>query len=127
MKTMLMSFVGPRQETTGTAFSNYLTFEVENFEERFFQTLRNEAAKLLSVTFEERFFQTLRNEAARLLSVTFEERFFQTLRNEAAKLVSLSFTEYGKGKGLQPQQPKLSRSFSTTSKYVPQPLSRNTS
>ena len=48
MKTMLSSFLGPRQETTRTAFCNYLASEVEALEERDFQIFRNEAVKLLS-------------------------------------------------------------------------------
>ena len=45
MKTMLSSFLGPRQETTRTAF--YLASEVEALEDRDFQTFRNEAVKFL--------------------------------------------------------------------------------
>ena len=48
MKTMLPPFLRPRQETTRTAFCNYLASEVEILEERDFQTFRNEAVKLLS-------------------------------------------------------------------------------
>ena len=48
MKTLLTSFLGPRQEATGTAFCNYLASEVENLEERDFQTFINEAVKDLS-------------------------------------------------------------------------------
>ena len=47
MKTML-SFLGPRQETTRTAFCNYLASGVEALEDKDFQTFRNEAVKLLS-------------------------------------------------------------------------------
>ena len=46
MKTMLSSFLKPRQETTRTTY-NYLAFEVEALEDRDFQTFRNEAVKLL--------------------------------------------------------------------------------
>ena len=42
IKTMLTSFPGPRQKTTRTAFCNYLASEVENLEERKFETFRNE-------------------------------------------------------------------------------------
>ena len=45
IKTMLSSFLGPRQETTRTAFCNYLESEVKALEERDFQTFRNEAVK----------------------------------------------------------------------------------
>ena len=48
MKTMLTSFLGLMQDTTRTAFCNYLASEVGNLEERDFQTFRNEAVKLLS-------------------------------------------------------------------------------
>ena len=48
MKTMLSSFLGPRQDTITAAFCNYLASEVEALEERDFQTLRNQAVKLLS-------------------------------------------------------------------------------
>ena len=48
MKTILTSFLSPRQESTRRAFFNYLASELENFEERKFQTFRNEAVKLLS-------------------------------------------------------------------------------
>ena len=47
MKFMLSSFLKPRQETTRTAFSNYLASEVEALEKNF-HTFRNEAVKLLS-------------------------------------------------------------------------------
>ena len=48
MKTMLSSFLGPRQDTITAAFCNYLASEVDALEERDFQTLRNQAVKLLS-------------------------------------------------------------------------------
>ena len=48
MKIMLSSFLGPRQETTRTAFCNYLPSEMEDLEDIDFQTCRNEAVKLLS-------------------------------------------------------------------------------
>ena len=48
MKTMLIYILGHRQETTGTAFCNYLVFKVENVKERNFQTFCNEVVKLLS-------------------------------------------------------------------------------
>ena len=48
MKTMLSSFLGPRQETTRTAFCNYLASEVEALEDKDVQTFRNETVKLLS-------------------------------------------------------------------------------
>ena len=48
MKTILIYFLGPRQEATRTAFCNYLASEVENLEKRDFQTLINELVKLLS-------------------------------------------------------------------------------
>ena len=48
MKTMLTSFLAPRQETTKRAFCNYLASDVENLEKRDFQTFQNEALKLLS-------------------------------------------------------------------------------
>ena len=48
MKTMLSSFLRPRQETIKTALCNYLASEVEALENRYFQTFRNEAIKLLS-------------------------------------------------------------------------------
>ena len=48
LKTMLSSFLRPRQETTRTAFCNYLESEVETLEDRDFQTFSNEAVKLLS-------------------------------------------------------------------------------
>ena len=44
----MSSFLGPRQETTRTAFCNYLVSEVEALEDRDFQTHRNETVKLLS-------------------------------------------------------------------------------
>ena len=47
MKTMLSLFLGPRQETTGTAFCNYLVSELEALR-GYFQTFRNEAVKLIS-------------------------------------------------------------------------------
>ena len=43
MKTMLSSLLGPKQETTITAFCNYLASEVEALEDRDFQTFRNNA------------------------------------------------------------------------------------
>ena len=43
MKTMLSSFLRPSQETTRTAFCNYM----EALEDRYFQTFRNEAIILL--------------------------------------------------------------------------------
>ena len=49
MKTMLSSFLRQKQETTPTAFCNYLPSEVEGSDEKDFQTFRREAAvKLLS-------------------------------------------------------------------------------
>ena len=48
MKTMLSTFLGPRQETRRTAFCSYLASEVEALGDRDFQTFRNEAMKLLS-------------------------------------------------------------------------------
>ena len=48
MKTMLSYFLGPRQETTRTAFCNYLVSKVEALEERYFQRFRYVAVKLLS-------------------------------------------------------------------------------
>ena len=48
MRSMLSSFLGQKQETTCTAFCNYLASEVEVLEEKDFQTFRNEAVKLLS-------------------------------------------------------------------------------
>ena len=47
-KTLLTSFLGYRQESTRTTFCNYLVSEVEHLEERDFQSIRNEAVKLLS-------------------------------------------------------------------------------
>ena len=47
MKMMLSSFLGPRQETTGTAFCNYLASEVAALEDKDFLTFKNEAVKLL--------------------------------------------------------------------------------
>ena len=47
MKPMLTSFLGPRQKPTRTAFCNYLASEVENLEEREFQTFRNDAVKFV--------------------------------------------------------------------------------
>ena len=47
MKTMLSSFLGPRQGTKRTAFCNYLVSKVEAFEEREFQMFINKAKKLL--------------------------------------------------------------------------------
>ena len=47
MKTMLKSFLGSRQETTSTAFCDYLESEVEDLEVRDFQTFGNKAVKLL--------------------------------------------------------------------------------
>ena len=46
MKTILSSFIRPRQETTRTAFCNFLASEVEALEKRDFQTFRNKAVKL---------------------------------------------------------------------------------
>ena len=46
MKPMLSSF--PGQETTRTAFCNYLASEVEDLKDKNFQTFRNKALKLLS-------------------------------------------------------------------------------
>ena len=49
MRTMLSSFLGQKQETTTcTAFCNYLASEVEELEEKEFQTFINEVVKLLS-------------------------------------------------------------------------------
>ena len=48
MKTLLLSFLGRRQETTRTAFYKYLASGVEALEDRDFQTFRIEAGKLLS-------------------------------------------------------------------------------
>ena len=48
MKATLSSFLGPRQETTRTAFCYYLASDVEALEERESQTYRNEAVKLQS-------------------------------------------------------------------------------
>ena len=48
MKIMLSVFLGPRQESTRTAFCNCLTSELEALEGSGFQTFRNEAVKLLS-------------------------------------------------------------------------------
>ena len=39
MRTMLSSFLGQKQETTHTAFCNYLALEVEGLEERDFHHL----------------------------------------------------------------------------------------
>ena len=47
-KTMLSSFIGPRQETTRTEFCNYLASQVEALEDIDFQTFRNESVKLLA-------------------------------------------------------------------------------
>ena len=47
-KTVLSSFLGRRQESTRTAFCNYLASEDEVLEDRDFQTFRNVAMKLLS-------------------------------------------------------------------------------
>ena len=48
MRTMLLSFFGPIQETTETAFCNYLASEMEGLDDKVFQTFRNKAVKLLS-------------------------------------------------------------------------------
>ena len=48
MRTMLSSFLEPKQETTRTAICNYLASEMETLEDRDFQTFRNEAVKLLT-------------------------------------------------------------------------------
>ena len=48
MKTMLVSFLGPRKETIRTAMCNYLASEVEALEERDCQTFIKKAVKLLS-------------------------------------------------------------------------------
>ena len=45
MRTMLSSFIGPKQETTRTAFCNYLASEVEALEDKDFQRFKNEAVK----------------------------------------------------------------------------------
>ena len=50
MKTMLSSFLGPRQETTRTALYNYLASEFQTLEERDIQTSRNETQKHFSGT-----------------------------------------------------------------------------
>ena len=47
MKTMLTSFLVPRQESTRIALYNHLAFETENLEERDFQTFINKAVTLL--------------------------------------------------------------------------------
>ena len=47
MRTMLSSFLGPKQETICTAFCNYLTLEVEGLEEKDFQTFIKGAVKFL--------------------------------------------------------------------------------
>ena len=49
IKTMLSSFLGPRQEITKNSLLQlYLASEVEALEDRDFQKCRNEAVKLLS-------------------------------------------------------------------------------
>ena len=48
IKTILTFFLDPRQETPQTALCNYLATEVENLDERNFQTFRNEIMKFLS-------------------------------------------------------------------------------
>ena len=48
IRTMLSSFVGQKQETTGTAYCNHPASEVEGLKDTDFQTFRNEAVKLLS-------------------------------------------------------------------------------
>ena len=48
METMLLSFLGPRQETTKKGFCSKLASEVEALEERDFKMFRNKALKLLS-------------------------------------------------------------------------------
>ena len=45
---MLSSFLRPKQETTRTAFCNYLTLEVERSDNKDFQTFRNKTVKLPS-------------------------------------------------------------------------------
>ena len=45
IKNIHTSLLEPRQESTRTAFCNYLTLEVENLEERDFLTFLNEAVK----------------------------------------------------------------------------------
>ena len=47
MRTLLSSFLGPKQETIRTAFCNSLASEVEALENRDFQTFRNESVELL--------------------------------------------------------------------------------
>ena len=48
--TMLISFGGPSQESTRTAFCKYLATGVENLDERDFQTFSQETIKLLRGT-----------------------------------------------------------------------------
>ena len=48
MKTMLTFSWSKDRMTPRTTFYNYLTPEVENFEEKDFQTFANDAVKLLS-------------------------------------------------------------------------------
>ena len=48
MRTILSSFLRQKQETTKTAFCNYLASEVEALGDKDFQTFRNEAVKLIS-------------------------------------------------------------------------------
>ena len=48
MKTVLSSFLRPKQETTRTTFCSYLVSEEEDLGDTDFQTLRNESVKLSS-------------------------------------------------------------------------------
>ena len=50
MITMVSSFLWPKQETTRTAFCNYLASEVEALKDKDFQTLRNEAVNFLTAS-----------------------------------------------------------------------------
>ena len=104
-KTMLSSFLTPRQETTRTVFCNYMASEVEALEDKDFQTFRKEAVKLLSSIqsrTEERSFQPQQPTLSKSSSAT--STFVPHTFNSHSNQHQLQETQMAESQVIQPAQ-----------------------